>query len=294
MIIGKIIIYSLNEMTVKRGILEEALYKNDVPFYLLPNIPRSLSVFRRITSAIPTHDNGITCRELSKDDSPKDTIIRVFEKREDDLKNRIKDICNGEENIPILKHIATISFDKNEKELRHSIITKEGEDIINRIYREYEDYDYCLSIKEVRSYIQRGAEECYGVSMRENGGVFFIPKQCLELWGRIKKTLEGIRGVHFTEVDVVNNNENRRTIYLCFAENFKAFYRDTVRKAKGYQKLDYINLLLSETKKEKQRTKWYGELLTMDLSGLIDRIDDLYVQIKNLYEDRKEDKDFNP
>lgn len=293
MIIGKMVIYSLNEMCVKRGELEEELEKYHVPLYLLPKVARSLSIFKRITSAIPTHDNGITCRELSKKDSPEGTVIRVFEKQKDDLKIGIRDICKGEENIPIVKHIATVFFNKETNELHHSVLSKEGEEIVNRVYREYEGFDYCLSIKEVRSYILRGAEECYGVSMRENGGVFFIPKHGFDLWNRIKDTLKNVKGVHFTEIEVVDSNENRRTIYLYFAESFKAFYKDAIKKAKEYQKIDCINVLLSSTKKESQRVMVYGELLRTDLSGLLNLLNDLGEKIKGIFSRRKEDKDYD-
>ena len=293
MIIGRVVIYSLSEMCVKRGELEEKLEKYGVPLDLLPKVARSLSIFRRVTSAIPSRFSGVTCRELSKDDSPKDTVIRVFEKRENDLKVGIKDICRGEENIPIVKHIATILFDKETNELRHSILSEEGRAIVEQVYGGYEGYDYCLSIKEVRSYIQKGMEVCFGVSMRENGGVFFIPKHRLDLWDRIKNTLDGVDGIHFTEIDTIDTIENRKTIYMHFADSFKTFYRETIKKAKEYQKIDYINALLCSVNKESDRTKVYSNLLRMDLSGLLNLLEDLREKVKVLFERKKEDDELN-
>lgn len=65
-----------------------------------------------------------------------------------------------------------------------------------------------VNIKRIRLMLKKTFHSCFGIDIRENGGVVFIPSQYLSEWNKVKELLLSVGAVEIDEVDVGVSNAN--------------------------------------------------------------------------------------
>lgn len=282
--IGIEVIYSTaSDNLVSRCEMEQRADKYGIPYDLLPRVIGEGSLFKRATTSMATKSNTseepIICRELSKQKSPKNTIVRVFEKR----------IAN----TTALKEVATMFFDKNTGLIKYSILTEEGRGIVNSVLDSCNRDGYS-SEKEVRASIQRASDVFMGVKLRKNGGVFFIPQQFVSCWDNYAKIFEGHKCVEFEYITVSCDDRSKKTIFNAIERDIKDSICDEISKfgvsvssnndivsivrafkdtvISGNIKIDAFNNMVNRFKLYVKKVNTYEQLIGFDL-------DDLYKQV---------------
>lgn len=298
--LGIEVIYSTSsDNLVSRDEMEKRADKYGIPFELLPRIINEDSLFKRTTSSmatnICTNEEPIICRELSKQNSPKNTIVRVFEKR----------IANTN----TLVEMATMFFNKKTGYIKYSILTEEGRNIVKRVLEKCNTEGYS-SEKEVRASIQRAASAFMGVRLRKNGGVFFIPKQFVPHWDNYAKIYKGQNCVEFVDITVTDDFRGKITIYNAIERDIKESICDEIAKfgvsvspderlndivkkfkdtvASGEIKIDAFNNMVKRFALYVQKVKIYKELIGSDLDGIYYQVLSAKKFIEEEFETREE------
>lgn len=298
--LGIEVIYSTSsDNLVSRDEMEKRADKYGIPFELLPRIINEDSLFKRATSSmatnICTNEEPIICRELSKQNSPKNTIVRVFEKR----------IANTN----ILVEMATMFFNKKNGSIKYSILTEEGRDIVKRVLEQCNTDGYS-SEKEVRASIQKASFVFMGVKLRKNGGVFFIPRQFVSYWDNYAKIYKGQNCVEFVDITVNDDFRGKITIYNAIERDIKESICDEIAKfgvsvnpderlndivkkfkdvvSSGEIKIDAFNNMVNRFSLYEKKVKIYKELIGSDLDGIYYQVVSAKKFIEEEFETREE------
>ena len=278
--LGIEVIYSTSsDNLVSCDEIEERAEKYKIPLDLLPRPIGEESLFKRATSSMATNvctnESPIICRELPKNKSPKNTVVRVFEKRLVD-----KDI---------LIEMATMFFNKTTGNIKYSIITEEGRDIIEKVLKKCSNEGYSTE-KEVRASIQRASNVFMGVKLRRNGGVFFIPKQFVPYWDNYAKIYKGHNCIEFADITVNDDFRGKNTIYNAIEKEIKESICDEIGKfgvevspsgrlndivkafkdtvISGEIKIDAFSNMVKRFYLYVKKVKVYKDLIGSDLDGI--------------------------
>ena len=237
--LGVEVVYSTNsEQLVALNLLEERAIKNGVPLELLPRPIGEESLFKRATSSMATNvctnETPILCRELPSSRSPKNTVVRVFEKIQATKGERSSDISQ----------LATMFFDKKTGRIWYSILSEDGRSVVNEVLKRCNTNDEFSTEKEIRASILRAASSFLGVRLRKNGGVFFIPKSSSPHWDKYSRVFYGLGCVEFVQTTVCDDDRSKRTIYNAVENDVKEFFCDEIlrfgTKIDVNEKLGYI------------------------------------------------------
>ena len=129
-----------------------------------------------------------------------------------------------------------------------------------------------LAVKEVRHSIIKVCGKCFGLFVRENGGVLFIPKDKFDEWNPYEKTLVSFPGLEVVDLDVMDSAENRRVIVQALHNEVKENFKDEINKLDGSEdivgNLKELTLHFIKAAQEKKlkidaTTNMYNRLLTM-------------------------------
>ena len=90
-----------------------------------------------------------------------------------------------------------------------------------------------LRIKEVRNSIAKVGKMCFGLSIRENGGVLFIPKEKLNEWTPYVDTILSFPGINAVEVEVTDTKQNNTLITKALLDEVKNNFKDEIGKLEG-------------------------------------------------------------
>lgn len=123
-----------------------------------------------------------------------------------------------------------------------------------------------LEIKEIRRAIQKAVTNYGGITLRENGGAIFIPRQCVENWEQFEKTMQHFKGIEFTHFEMGISKENKRVLLRAL-------------------KKDITGDLISEALKFGVDGYGYGfELITTEFGRLMQKNKISILQINNMLE----------
>ncbi len=87
-----------------------------------------------------------------------------------------------------------------------------------------------LTIKEIRRAILKFLEKCRGISIRESGGVVFIPKYFLCEWLQYSKFLTEFNGIEIVNIDVYETTANKKMIAQALIEDIRGRLKVEIKK----------------------------------------------------------------
>ena len=101
-----------------------------------------------------------------------------------------------------------------------------------------------LNIRDIRESILRTMKKNYAVSLRDNGGCFYIPHYLEDDWEDYESALTNYDGVVITSLDLADTESNKRQIVQALLNDVRESYRELNKKITG-KKGDKQNLTIT-------------------------------------------------
>lgn len=101
-----------------------------------------------------------------------------------------------------------------------------------------------LNIRDVRESILRTMKKNYAVSLRDNGGCFYIPHYLEDEWNNYESALTNYDGVVITSLDLASTEHNKRQVIQALLNDVRESYRELNKKITG-KKGDKQNLTIT-------------------------------------------------
>lgn len=101
-----------------------------------------------------------------------------------------------------------------------------------------------LNIRDVRESILRTMKKNYAVSLRDNGGCFYIPHYLEDDWNNYESALTNYDGVVITSLDLADTENNKRQVVQALLNDVRESYRELNKKITG-KKGDKQNLTIT-------------------------------------------------
>jgi len=153
-----------------------------------------------------------------------------------------------------------------------------------------------LPIKQIRKMLVDAFNYCYGINIRCNGGVVFIPEDMFPEWNRIMLMLFHYEGIDFQVIGVYSTPVERGVLLNRIKSEIDVFYKKEIAhlndKGKGditKGSVDVINNCLRRVKYMQCKTEVYSDILSSDLGGRREKMKNLCDMLCNLFE--KKDKE---
>lgn len=260
-IIGYFCWWSINDVKVHREALQKLLDDLGID-YKIPE-PHLRSAFLKAV------------REV-KAGNKKNLLIRKISKGSDSyvfgLVDEKVDIANKHLGYT---HNATLTFSPITGTLTVDSPHRAFE-IIKAKYDEFKDY---LNADDVRTLLLKIMATLRSVSVRQRGGIYFIPQADVSMVEKLEKLLPVIPGSNdFLVAPQIDTERSKRAIYKAFVESLKnrmADFEKDLDADGGLQRKSAIIDRLNEFKTIKGEIEFYKEALSFQVEGLATALDDL-------------------
>lgn len=155
--------------------------------------------------------------------------------------------------------------------------------------------DEKIKIAHVRTMLRKTFSLCFAVTVRKNGGVVFIPQNCLQLWGAVKQLFMSM-GIIKDVVEFTLSEVDIGIVSLKFKEELKDFFEKEVplfKDENGYFRLPHIRIDMMNCTKFRieymlKKIELYSRL-GADLTMQKGKIESLYNAIQRAIEIRTEE-----
>lgn len=201
---------------------------------LFPNALSDNGAFQRATSMAASTfvlaQEPVLCKEVMNN---KEKIVRTFEKRIVDDDGTVKSIEEGNENIPVYSHVATMVYDKQTGTITPTILHNEGRPVVEKALENFRTIRSQYNIQQVRQTIQNAFNRYGSIQLRHNGGVNFIPAQYEDEWKKFSNFIESFEGVEIMSINVKNDTHNRAVIRNSLMSNVNESLEDEIKRLGG-------------------------------------------------------------
>lgn len=169
-----------------------------------------------------------------------------------------------------------------------------------------------MGVKEIRRNIINVAIKCFYLSIRENGGVLFIPKDKLDEWTPYETTLLCFPGIEVACVDVIDTAENRQIIIKALLNETKEKFKEEIHKLDGSEnivgnlkelslrfmkassgnklKIDATNYMYNRLLEMRRKVIYYEGLTNVDCKYINAHISNAIKVFEKVYKARQEEK----
>lgn len=271
--LGEIIVVSLStSISLPLKELKDRTKNNSVLSSFVPKCMGIGAAFRKATdSACKGLPSTIHVDEVPYEKSPDNCIVRHFSSM----------VYSGDGGK--IKKVVTLVLDKESGTIYDEVYEnghiEMGKHISQQVHNNFGFlYSNTLTIKEVREYITRTLLFCNCVKLRQNGGVYFVPKPlCSEVTNLIT-SLKNIDGVDFTRITVSNTENNRKAIAKLVLNSVDETLKEEIarleRKRYGVEIISFLPF------DEFKRALFRTNIGTVVMSKMLRRIEHLVLKVR--------------
>lgn len=275
-VLGRLVIYSVSDLTVDHANLSNLLNRHGLGSYL-PKMPADADIFRRVTKTI----------QRNKEDLGDGTFLNVL----------VRDVTHGNSN-EIVRRVVVETVDPKGKRLdyteaweltfdkEHATLSTrrlpdwqptQADEIVAGLGDEYQAKRGTLNGDGIRALLKNILTGSHAVRVRSTGGVEFMPRQHMAAADAIKQLGNEFPEVELLVVPLPNGDLEAREVSRALGEDTDRAITDLMKQAieiskTGKAKTNTLATMGTELRRLKQRTQVYQDLLENDLSELDTRL----------------------
>jgi len=172
-------------------------------------------------------------------------------------------------------HTATMTFNPETGDLT-SDFTHRAFDDIKALYNEYQE---TMNSDDVRSAIIKIISKFHKVSVRDRGGIYFLPNNYEADVEKLEKLLEALPGdCSFSVAPQIDTEKTKVAIYKSFVEGLKTkmgLFRDELENPSGKTRESTWNKRLDQFKELKQEIEFYRDAMSFQVEDLSTELESL-------------------
>lgn len=205
------------------------------------------------------------------------------------------EVLSDEPNYRVIARVYIKSVDVQgpngkEKERRLAVDTKRDgwEEAVKRAWEEQGE---TLAPEDVGTWLSGHAgNSCAAISLRNRGGVYFVPRDSLARWRATTKAIASVMSASVYEIPALPTGETLRAVLDSLsreAEEEITGIDDEL--GRGDVGLRAAETRLARTKRVRDKLRSYAEQLDIDVTGLVDKCDHLSASLTALMASISED-----
>lgn len=265
-IIGYFCWWRVNDLKITRQELQDKLIANGID-HEVPEVPMRSAFLKAVREIKASYRNkGLLIRKIDKNAEAYE--FGLVDETVDKVASHLD-----------YSHKATMKFHQSTGDV--TVTTPHR--AFDLVKEKYEEYKNVLNSDDVRDMILKIVSEAMCVSVRQNGGIYFVPEQHVYLVERLERLFAVLPGDNdFMVAPQIDTERSKRSIYKAFVESLKyrisEFNKDLDER--GITRKGALEDRLQAFKDMRKEIEFYRDALQFQVSDLSTSLDDLKKKVE--------------